>query len=41
MMKDGNKMKDKYDAIVVGGGHNELTATGYLGRAGLNPSFRP
>jgi len=24
-----------YDAIVVGGGHNGLTAAGYLGRAGL------
>jgi len=28
-------MKDKYDAIIVGGGHNGLTAAGYLGRAGL------
>jgi phytoene dehydrogenase-like protein len=35
MMKDWNKMKDKYDAIIVGGGHNGLTAAGYLGRAGL------
>ena len=24
----------KYDAIVVGGGHNGLTAAAYLGRAG-------
>ena len=25
-----------YDAIVVGGGHNRLTAAAYLGRAGLS-----
>ena len=25
----------RYDAIVVGGGHNGLTATAYLARAGL------
>lgn len=28
-------MEDKYDAIIVGGGHNGLTAAGYLARAGL------
>jgi phytoene dehydrogenase-like protein len=28
-------MNQKYDAIVVGGGHNGLTAAGYLARAGL------
>lgn len=28
-------MIDKYDAIIVGGGHNGLTAAGYLGKAGL------
>ncbi len=28
-------MNDKYDAIIVGGGHNGLTAAGYLGKAGL------
>jgi len=28
-------MKTKYDAIVVGGGHNGLTSAGYLGKAGL------
>jgi phytoene dehydrogenase-like protein len=28
-------MKQKYDAIIVGGGHNGLTAAGYLARAGL------
>ena len=28
-------MKDQYDAIIVGGGHNGLTAAGYLGKAGL------
>jgi phytoene dehydrogenase-like protein len=25
-----------YDAIIIGGGHNGLTAAGYLGKAGLN-----
>jgi phytoene dehydrogenase-like protein len=28
-------MSAAYDAIVVGGGHNGLTAAGYLGKAGL------
>ena len=28
-------MEKKYDASIVGGGHNGLTAAGYLGRAGL------
>jgi len=28
-------MKKKYDAIIVGGGHNGLTAAGYLGKAGI------
>jgi phytoene dehydrogenase-like protein len=28
-------MTEKYDAIIVGGGHNGLTAAGYLGIAGL------
>jgi phytoene dehydrogenase-like protein len=28
-------MSERYDAIVVGGGHNGLTAAGYLGKAGL------
>ncbi len=28
-------MQEKYDAIIVGGGHNGLTAAGYLGIAGL------
>jgi phytoene dehydrogenase-like protein len=28
-------MKQKYDAIVVGAGHNGLTAAGYLGKAGF------
>jgi len=28
-------MNDQYDAIIVGGGHNGLTAAGYLGKAGL------
>ncbi|MEZ5893421.1 MAG: NAD(P)/FAD-dependent oxidoreductase [Parvularculaceae bacterium] len=29
-------LKSRYDAIVVGGGHNGLTAAGYLARAGLS-----
>jgi len=28
-------MKETYDAIIVGGGHNGLTSAGYLGKAGL------
>jgi len=28
-------MNERYDAIIVGGGHNGLTAAGYLGKAGL------
>jgi len=28
-------MTKKYDAIIVGGGHNGLTAAGYLGKAGF------
>jgi phytoene dehydrogenase-like protein len=28
-------MNQNYDAIVIGGGHNGLTAAGYLGKAGL------
>lgn len=28
-------MSTRLDAIVIGGGHNGLTAAGYLGRAGL------
>ncbi len=28
-------MEKKYDAIIVGGGHNGLTAAGYLAKAGL------
>jgi phytoene dehydrogenase-like protein len=28
-------MNQKYDAIIIGGGHNGLTAAGYLGKAGL------
>ena len=30
-------MTGKYDAIIVGGGHNGLVAAAYLGRAGLKP----
>ncbi len=28
-------MNRKYDAIIIGGGHNGLTAAGYLGKAGI------
>jgi phytoene dehydrogenase-like protein len=28
-------MTEKYDAVIIGGGHNGLTAAGYLGKAGL------
>jgi len=28
-------MKETYDVIIVGGGHNGLTAAGYLGKAGI------
>ena len=30
-----NNMTEQYDAVIVGGGHNGLTAAGYLGKAGL------
>lgn len=29
-------MRDRYDVVVVGGGHNALVAAAYLGRAGLS-----
>jgi phytoene dehydrogenase-like protein len=31
-----NKLKSLYDAVVIGGGHNGLTAAAYLARAGLS-----
>lgn len=34
-MNDSPGSASRYDAIVVGGGHNGLTAAAYLGRAGL------
>ena len=30
------QLKSRYDAIIVGAGHNGLTAAGYLARAGLS-----
>ncbi len=30
------QLSDKYDVIIVGGGHNGLTAAAYLGQAGLS-----
>lgn len=35
MQERAGSVSAKYDAIVVGGGHNGLTAAGYLGKAGL------
>ena len=32
-----DKINEMYDAIIVGGGHNGLTAAGYLGKPGLKP----
>ncbi|HZA78380.1 MAG TPA: NAD(P)/FAD-dependent oxidoreductase [Acidimicrobiales bacterium] len=29
-------MRDRYDVVIVGGGHNALAAAAYLGRAGLS-----
>ena len=29
-----SRLRDRYDAVVVGGGHNGLTAAAYLARAG-------
>ena len=34
-MSLGSEQKGRFDAIVVGGGHNGLVAAAYLGRAGL------
>ena len=34
-MTQGQQSRDQFDAIVVGAGHNGLTAAAYLGRAGL------
>jgi len=31
-----NSLKSTYDAIIVGGGHNGLTAAGYLARGGMS-----
>jgi phytoene dehydrogenase-like protein len=28
--------RDRYDVVVVGGGHNALVAAAYLGRSGLS-----
>ncbi|HET6774126.1 MAG TPA: NAD(P)-binding protein [Acidimicrobiales bacterium] len=34
-MTDDVVVRDRYDVVVVGGGHNALVAAAYLGRAGL------
>ena len=36
-MSLGSEKKARFDAIVVGGGHNGLVAAAYLGRAGWRP----
>ena len=36
MTRGQNKLKSLYDAVVIGGGHNGLTAAAYLARAGLS-----
>jgi phytoene dehydrogenase-like protein len=33
---DRPRVRDRYDVVVVGGGHNALVAAAYLGRAGLS-----
>ena len=35
-MTDPQTIRDRYDTVVVGGGHNALVAAAYLGRAGLS-----
>ena len=32
----GPSKQDRYDVVVVGGGHNGLVAAGYLAKAGLS-----
>jgi phytoene dehydrogenase-like protein len=31
--------KEKYDAIVIGGGHNGLVAAAYMAKSGLRYAF--
>src|SRR5215510_3787064 len=35
-MTDPQTIRDRYDVLIVGGGHNALVAAAYLGRAGLS-----
>jgi phytoene dehydrogenase-like protein len=35
-MTDPQTIRDRYDVVVAGGGHNALVAAAYLGRAGLS-----
>ena len=35
-MSDDDPLQERYDVVVVGGGHNALVAAAYLGRAGLS-----
>jgi phytoene dehydrogenase-like protein len=35
-MPDQPPVRDRYDVVIVGGGHNALVAAAYLGRAGLS-----
>ena len=34
-MPSGVRLAERYDAIIIGGGHNGLTCGAYLARAGL------
>src|SRR3569832_1045152 len=35
MVQRGNRVAERYDAVIIGGGHNGLTCGAYLARAGL------
>jgi phytoene dehydrogenase-like protein len=34
-MTEGNRVPQRYDAVIIGGGHNGLISAAYLARAGL------
>src|SRR5712691_10054195 len=34
--KGGTRVAKRYDAVIIGGGHNGLTSAAYLARAGLS-----
>ena len=35
----GRQLKEKYDVVVVGGGHNGLVAAAYLAKAGIKTAL--